>query len=79
MNYGLDMQLKYILEDEECTAAFDHILPGVREMFARRQEALGLSVRNIAVYSNGLIPQSALDDLERELQAIGARSAGVMP
>lgn len=79
MNYDLDMQLKYILEDKECTEAFDRILPGVRMMFAQRQEALGLSVRNIVAYSNGIISQSALDALECELQVIGVRNHGISP
>lgn len=79
MNYDLDMQLKYILEDAECTEAFDRILPGVRNMFSQRQEAMGLSVRNIAAYSNGLISQSALDALESELKEIGARNKGISP
>ena len=79
MNYGLDMQLKYILEDPECAEAFDRILPGMSQRLAQTQEALGLSVRNIAAYSGGMIPQAALDALEQELQAIGERNHGVTP
>lgn len=73
------MQLRYIMEDEECAEAFDRILPGVSKMFAGRQEALGLSVRIMASYAQGLIPETALEALEKELKAIGERNGGISP
>ena len=79
MNYGLDMQLRYILEDTECAAAFNRILPGIGKLFSQKQEALGLSVRNIAAYAEGMISRDALDALEKELKAIGARNGGISP
>jgi hypothetical protein len=48
-------------------------------MITQKQEALGLSVRNIAAYANGMIPQAALDALEKELTEIGARNQGMSP
>lgn len=79
MNYGLDMQLRSIFEEAECAAAFDRILPGVRQMFGQRQEALGLSVRTLAAYIGGKIPQVALDALDGALKEIGRKNGGISP
>lgn len=79
MNYGLNMQLRSIFEDEECAAAFDKILPGIRSAFGRRQEALGLSVRMLANYAKGMISQGKLEALDAALKEIGAKNGGVSP
>lgn len=79
MKYGLNMQLKNIFEDEECRAAFDQILPGMRQRFENRQEVLGLSVSNLAAYTKGMIPQAALDALESALKTIGEKNGGISP
>lgn len=79
MNYGLDMQLRSVFEDGACAAAFDRILPGVRERFAARQEALSLSVSALAAYTRGMLPQEKLEELDRALREIGERNGGVSP
>lgn len=77
MNYGLDMQLRYVFEDEECAAAFDRLLPGLRPVFEKRREALGMSVRTVAGYTKGMFPQKTLEALETELKVIGERNHGI--
>lgn len=79
MNYGLDMQLRSIFEEAECAAAFDRILPGMRQLFGTRQEALGLSLRTLAAYTGGRIPPAALTALEKALREIGERNGGISP
>lgn len=79
MNYGLDMRLRSIFEDEECAAAFDQILPGVRDMIGSSQEALSLSVKMLASYTGGKFPQSALNALDKALKEIGERNGQISP
>lgn len=79
MNYGLNMLLRSILEDEECTAALDRILPGMRTMFGKRQEVLDLSVSNLANYAKGMIPREKLEELDVALKEIGEKNGGVSP
>ena len=78
MDYGINMTLRSILEDEACTAAFDKCLPGIRERLNGNRESFGLSVAQVAAYS-GMLPQTALDELDKALKEIGAQNGGVSP
>ena len=79
MRYGLDMLLGDILEDEMCREAFEKIFPGVLERFSGQQEAVTLSVRQLAMYTGGLLPSQALEQLDEALKEIGRRCGGVSP
>lgn len=79
MNYGLDMPLRAILEEEACTAAFDLHFPGVRGFIEQKRDAWGLSLREVAKYAGSMFPAPALEALEEELKEIGRKNNGVSP
>lgn len=78
MNYGLNMTLRSILEDPECTAAFNNIFPGLVEQICGRQEALALSVSQVADYT-GMLSRRGLDELDKILNEIGKKNGGISP
>ena len=75
MKYGLDLTLNEIDSDADCAAVVDRFLPGLRDKLGQNPQARGLSLRKLAQYTGGLIPQQALDALDKALQELG-RSAG---
>lgn len=83
MEYGLDMQLRHVFEDEECAAAFDRILPGLRLRLEKKRDMLGMPVRSVAGYLEGRFPQEALKameaEMEAELKAIGEKKQRYSP
>ncbi len=79
MKYGIDMTIRQILEDEETAALFNRCLPGMDRMLGMNAEAKNMTLRQIAAYTGGRIPQTALDALDAGLKAIGEKNGGISP
>ena len=77
MKYGIDMSIRQIMEDEETKALFDKCLPGIDRLLGANPEAKNMTVRQIAAYTKGMIPEAALSALDEGLKAIGLKNGGI--
>lgn len=69
MQYGIDMLLKDINEEERCKEVLDRFIPGVRAAISTQPMAQNMSIRRLAGYSKGMIPDAALAEIDKALQA----------
>lgn len=67
MNYHIDMRIDQILGNEQTADIFDRFLPGMRDKAEEQAVIKGMSVRKLAEYAKGAIPDSILEELDREL------------
>ena len=72
MKYDLDMTIADILSDQDALSVFSRMLPDVLERIGKNPQTANLSIRKLAAYTHGMIPEQALCRLEGELQKIGA-------
>ena len=72
MNYSVDMRVEQILENVRAAEVFDRFLPGMRAMVEKQPMAAGMSVRKLAGYARGAVPESALEAMDEELRKIPA-------
>lgn len=79
MQYGIDMTIRHILEDEETAALFNKCLPGIDRLLGANAEAKNMTVRQLALYASGRLPRQALDALDAGLKAIGEKNGGISP
>lgn len=68
--YHIDMRIGQILENELTSAVFDRFLPGIRERVESQPMIAGMSIRKLAEYSKGAIPDNVLDAMNTELNKI---------
>lgn len=67
VHLDIDSRLSQIFAWEEGRKVFDRILPGLRERTEGQPATLGFSVRKLASYSRGAVPEEALKKLNEEL------------
>ena len=79
MQYGIDMTIRHILEDEETAALFQKCLPGVDRLLGTNAEAKNMTLRQLAGFARGRIPQQALEALDAGLKEIGEKNGGISP
>ncbi len=72
MKYDLDMTIADIQSDQDALSVFSRMLPDVLERIGKNPQTANLSIRKLAAYTHGMIPEQALCRLEGELQKIGA-------
>lgn len=75
MWYNIDMYISQILEDERAAAVFDKFLPGIRAQAEGQPAVCGMSVRKLAEYAKGAIPEAVLDAMNVELRKIPVNKA----
>lgn len=79
MIYGIDMQIRQVLEDEKALEIFEKYLPGMRNRICANREAGGLSIRMLAGYMNGAISEQRLEELDAELKKAAEENGGISP
>ncbi len=74
-NYSVDMRIEQILENGRTAEISDCFLPGMRAMVESQPMAAGMSVRRLAEYTKGAIPESVLEAMDAELNKIPVEGA----
>ena len=77
MKYDLDMTIADIQSDQDVLSVVSRMLPGVLEKISQNPQTANLSIRKLAAYTHGMIPEQALGKLEEALQRIGAKKGGL--
>lgn len=75
MDYNIDMRIDRILRNEQTAAIFDRFLPGMREKAEDQPVIKGMSVRKLAEYAKGAVPDSVLEALDVELRKVAAEES----
>lgn len=70
MFYNIDMQISQILGENRTAVIFDRFLPGMRARVEGQPAIQGMSIRKLAEYAKGAIPDDALDAMNAELGKI---------
>ena len=76
MYYSVDMRIGQILENVQAAAVFDQFLPGMRSKAEEQPAIMGMSIRKLAEYAKGAIPENILDLLDTELGKISEEDSG---
>lgn len=61
MNYGIDMQVRQIIEDEQASALFERHLPGMLEWLKENGGFGGTSVRRLSYFMQGMCSGEDID------------------
>lgn len=79
MIYHISMKMQHLLENEQAVAAFDRILPGMRQRLTANPQAMGLSVEQLVRYTR--LPQGdgILAAMDESLQALNAPENAISP
>ena len=70
MFYNIDMRIGEILDKEQTAAIFERFLPGMRARVEAQAVTRGMSVRKLAEYAKGAIPEKSLEAMDAELGKI---------
>ena len=70
MVYSIDMRISQILEKNQAAAVIDKFLPEMRAKVEGQPFVAGMSLRKLAEYAKGAIPEDMLDVLNSELGKI---------
>lgn len=70
MQYNIDMRLKDMLEDQRCVEIMDRFLPGTVEKIQANPMGGTLSLRMVAQFTQGMIPESVLCAIDEELNKL---------
>ena len=68
--FGIHMRMEQLMSDERSAALLEKHLPGIRDMMGGEPMAAGISLKKIAEYSRGGIPEEKMEALEEELQML---------
>lgn len=67
---GIDMRISRIMADVRSAATFEKFLPGLRKKLEGQPMIAGMSLRKLASYAKGMIPESVLEQLDQELKKL---------
>ena len=70
MKYNIDMSLRDMLSDTRCVEILDKYLPGLRGRMESNPMSGSLSLRQVAGFTDGMIPQSALIEIDEALSVL---------
>lgn len=70
MLYNIDMSLRDMLADDRATEIMDRFLPGLRSQLENNPMAGTMSLRQLADYVKGMIPQTALEAINEALKEL---------
>lgn len=70
MFYNIDMGIGQILGKEQTAAIFDRFLPEMREKVESQSAIRGMSIRKLAEYAKGAVPENVLAAMDAELRKI---------
>lgn len=70
MQYNIDMRLKDMLEDQRCMAVVNSFLPGIEQKMQANPMGGTLSLRMVAQFTKGMIPESVLCAIDEELNKL---------
>ena len=70
MVYNIDMRISRILEKDQAAAVIDRFLPGMRAKVEGQPAVAGMTLRKLAEYAKGAIPEKVLAAINTELGKI---------
>ncbi|MDE5698335.1 MAG: hypothetical protein K2I96_13150, partial [Lachnospiraceae bacterium] len=70
MFYNIDMGIGQILGKEQTAAIFDRFLPEMRAKVESQSAIRGMSIRKLAEYAKGAVPEKVLAAMDAELRKI---------
>lgn len=79
MVYGIDMQIREIVEDEQAFRILEQYIPGMIGRVGNNKEAGGMSVRMLARYMQGAVSAEKLEELDNALKKMGEENGGISP
>jgi hypothetical protein len=72
VNYGIDMTIRQLSSDEGAVNIMNQVLPGLYHKLGDNPQAKDMSIRKIALYAKGMIPEDALSRLDLALREYGS-------
>lgn len=79
MIFNISMKMEHLLENDQATAAFDEILPGMRVMLENNSQATKLSVEQLIRYSRVPEAEKVLAAMDTALQALNTPENAISP